>query len=178
MNNMPDKRSKARILVVTGPGKGKTTAAIGMAVRSLAHGKRVLLVRFAKMGDSGELAILGGFENMTILNDTHGMFPKHGSPDFAARAQSVRDLFERARALASANDVLIMDEICGVVAHGMLEEEPVLELLAALEPNQTAILTGRNAKPRLLAVADTVSEIECVKHGYRRGIAAEAGVEF
>lgn len=173
---MPPER--ARILVITGPGKGKTTAALGVLIRSLAYGRRALLTRFTKARHSGELDILNAFPNLTVLSGRYGMTPPAESPEFPKHAAAALELFERTREMAPDRDVLVMDEICGVVARNMVPEDAVVAFLAGLRGDQTAVLTGRGATPALIAAADTVSEILSLKHGFQHGIAAQEGVEF
>lgn len=172
------KSAAARVLVITGPGKGKTTAALGMVLRSLSYGEKVLLTRFTKAAHSGELDILGKQPNITILSGKYGMTPPPTSPEYPAHVAAAKELFEATRAAAPANDLIVMDEICGVTARGMVGQDEVAAFVRGLRPDQTVVLTGRGAGEKLLAVADTVSEILCIKHGYQRGINAQKGVEF
>lgn len=168
----------ARILIFTGPGKGKTTAALGMILRCVACGKKVLLARFTKAAHSGEVGILSNMSGVTVMGGGLGMTPSPNHPDYPVHVAAARDLFEKVRAEASRFDVVVMDEICGVASRGMVGEDEVAAFLKTLRRDQIAVLTGRGAGLKLMAVADTVSEIECVKHGYRRGIQAQKGVEL
>ena len=168
---------KARIIVITGPGKGKTTSALGMILRAHAHGRKILLVRFCKTSFSGELAVLEKMAGVVIRNGTCGMTPPPDSPEYERHARCARDLFAFAKTAAPDFDMVVMDEICGVTARNMVAEREVVDFLSRLRPDQSAILTGRGAGMGLIGVADTVSEIQCVKHGYRRGIGAQEGIE-
>lgn len=163
---------------MTGPGKGKTTAALGVILRSLSYGRTVLLARFAKARHSGELDILGRFPDVRILGGGLGMTPPPDHPDYPKHALAAREQFAEMRRLAGGFDVVVMDEICGMTSRGMLDEAEVVAFLAGLRPDQCAVLTGRGAGNALIAAADTVSEIGCVKHGFTRGISAQEGVEF
>lgn len=169
--------SGARILVITGPGKGKTTAALGMILRAHAHGRTVLLARFCKNSFSGELAVLGKLPGVTIRNSECGMTPPPDHPDFARHLQCARDLFAWAVENAPEFDTVVLDELCGAVAKDLVPEGDVVEFLGRLRPEQAAVLTGRGATPGLIDAADTVSDIHCVKHGYQQGIAAQEGIE-
>ncbi len=169
---------KARIILITGPGKGKTTSAMGVVLRCLAGGKRILLTRFTKAANSGELDILRDLPGLDILSGSYGMTPSPNHPDFPQHAAAARELFAKTRAVAGEYGALILDEICGVTARGMVAEEEVVAFLRGLHPGQTAVLTGRGAGLGLIAMADTVSEVLDLKHGYRRGITAQEGVEF
>lgn len=169
---------RARILVLTGSGKGKTTAALGMVVRAAAYGRKVLLVRFAKARHSGELDLFAGMANVTVLSDACGMTPPASHPDFPRHAAEAMRLFAETRSLADSYDMIVLDEICGMVARAMVPETLLLSLLKGLRPDQTAVLTGRGAGVALMAVADTVSEVLALKHGFDRGIPAREGVEY
>lgn len=163
---------------MTGPGKGKTTAALGIILRSLSYGRKVLLARFAKARHSGELDILGSFSGMRILGGGFGMTPAPEHPEYPKHVAAARELFRRVRESAGEFDLVVMDEICGITARGMVEEAEVAAFLASLRASQAAVLTGRGAGVALIAAADTVSEIGVVKHGFTRGISAQEGVEF
>lgn len=175
---MSDSAARARVLIITGSGKGKTTAATGMILRSLACGKKVLLTRFAKARRSGELDILETLPGLTVLQGEFGMTPPPSSPDFPKHAAGAMELFMKTMEMASEFEVLVLDEICGVTARDMVSEEAVAAFVGGLDGSKTAILTGRGAGDRLIALADTVSEILSLKHGFTRGIAAQKGVEF
>ncbi len=169
---------KARILVVTGPGKGKTTSALGVVLRCAARGKKTLLVRFTKAQFSGELAILSSFPGVTIVSGEYGMTPRPDHPEYPKHVAAARALFAQTVRQAHEYDAIIMDELCGVVARDMVHENEVVEFLHSLRPDQIAMLTGRGASLGLIAIADTVSTIECTKHGYTHGIHAQEGVEL
>ena len=168
---------KARILILTGPGKGKTTSALGMILRALGHGKKVLLVRFCKTEFSGELPALAALNGITIHSGDCGMTPPPDHPDFPRHVRCARELFAFAQSAAPGFDMIVLDEICGVTARNMVDESAVAAFLSTLRPNQSAILTGRDAGPLLIEAADTVSEIRSVKHGYQQGVAAQDGIE-
>ncbi|MCD8351944.1 MAG: cob(I)yrinic acid a,c-diamide adenosyltransferase [Planctomycetaceae bacterium] len=169
---------RARVLVITGPGKGKTTAATGMILRSLSYGKKVLLTRFTKARHSGELDILEKLPGLTILQGEYGMTPPRTHVDYPKHVEAAQNLFRRTQEMVNDFEVVVMDEICGVTARDMVSEEAVAAFVKGLDEDKTAILTGRGAGTKLLAVADTVSEIFSLKHGYMRGITAQKGVEF
>ena len=171
-------QNRARILVVTGPGKGKTTSATGIILRSVAHGRKVLLSRFAKSTRSGELDILEKLPGVSILSSGRGMTPPPDHSDYPLHVAAARELFDKTIAAAPSVDLVVMDEICGITSRNMIAEEEVTAFLDTLRSDQVAVLTGRNAGLCLLAAADTVSEVRDVKHGYTRGINAQSGVEY
>lgn len=166
-----------RIVLFTGDGKGKTTAAYGMALRFLGHGKRVLIARFCKNLPSGETIALAGFPGLAILDSARGMPPPPGHPDYPEHIEAAEALFAAAAARSPGYDCILLDEICVAVNRRLLPEDRAVAFLKSLTPGQTAVLTGRAAGVGLLALADTASEALCLKHGYRNGIAAQAGVE-
>lgn len=170
--------SGPRVLVITGPGKGKTTAACGVILRSAAHGKKTLLTRFAKTTRSGELSIIEKLPEVVIFQGDRGMTPPPTHPDYPLHVAAARKLFDETKARADEFDTIVMDEICGITSRGMIGEGEVVDFLRSLRPEQTVVLTGRGAGVELIAAADTVSEIQCLKHGYMRGLPAQEGVEM
>jgi len=179
---LPDLR-KGLIIVHTGPGKGKTTAALGTALRAVGQGLRVLMVQFIKGSwHYGELdaAPLLGEERFTILPMGRG-FVKVGAekPD----PEDVR-LVEEAWRLANEKiqsgqyDLVILDEINYAISYKMLRPEVVVEGLRAKPEMVHVILTGRNAHPDIVAMADLVTEMREVKHPYQHGIPAQRGIEY
>lgn len=169
--------SRPRILLFTGEGAGKTSAALGKALRLVGRGRRVAVIQFLKGDpDIGELPALA---RLGILVEQHGLgfVPPPHDPTYAAHRAAAERGLARAWELAEGCDALVLDEVCGAVAKGLLAESAVLALLAALRPGQVVILTGRDATPGLIARADTVSELRCIKHALAAGIVAEEGVE-
>ncbi len=170
--------ARARIILITGPGKGKTTSAMGVVLRCLACGKSILLVRFTKVLNSGELDILRDLPGLDILSGVYGMPPPKEHPDYPKHAAAAKELFAKTRAAAARYDAVVLDEICGATDKGMIPEEEVVQFLRQLRPDQTVVLTGRGAGLGLIAAADTVSHVQDLKHGFRKGISAQEGVEF
>ncbi len=172
---------KPRILLITGDGKGKTTAAMGLALRSAGHNLRVFILQFAKNDDStGELAAFERFDNVRFEQCGRGFIPKPESPRYAEHKQAAQKCLAIAnREITSGNwDVIVLDEICVAVAHGLINDAEAIEILSAAPADMILCLTGRGATPSLIAASDTVSSIACVKHGMDTGIAAQKGVEF
>jgi cob(I)alamin adenosyltransferase len=171
----------ARTLIFTGDGKGKTTAALGMAVRAAGHGQRVLIVQFLKSNsETGELRGFGCLPKVEIVQMGCGFVPREDHPEFAAHRDAARQALEfAAKALKSAEyDLVVLDEVCGAISRKLIDEAPVLELLAWPERTACIVLTGRGAGPGLIAFADTVTEMRCVSHGFQQGLKAQEGVEF
>lgn len=170
-----------RILVFTGDGKGKTTAALGMAVRAVGHRLPTLIVQFIKSDAStGELAAMEALPCVDIRQMGLGFVPPADSPTFAAhREAALHGLRAASEALASGKyRMAILDEICTAVAKNLVSEEAVIAAVKRAAPDSIVVLTGRRACRALIDLADTVTEMRCVKHGYERGRKAQEGVEF
>lgn len=166
------------IQVYTGEGKGKTTAAVGLAVRALGQGMRVLLARFLKPDDpaSGEILFLRGAPGMDILSSGVGVLGGVSDPEGVAR--SVRETFGEARRRAAGVDLLILDEVLGAVRRGFLPLADLLDLLDNRPCGVEVVLTGRGAAPEVLERAHLVSRIVSEKHPMDAGISARRGIEY
>lgn len=172
---------KARTLIFTGDGKGKTTAALGMVLRAVGHGQRVLVVQFIKSNPAtGELLACGGLTNVEVVQMGCGFVPSEAHPSFGAHREMAEQAFEFARnsVVSGGFDLIVLDEICNAIARELVNEHAVIDMLNT--PGRTAclVLTGRNAGVRLMEQADTVTEMRCIKHGFSQGIDAQRGVEF
>jgi cob(I)alamin adenosyltransferase len=169
------------ILIFTGHGKGKSTAAFGMAIRAFGHGHRVCILQFMKADDStGEVATLRDKLGIEIRLLGLGFVPKKDHPAYpkhqaAAQAGFAEALLEMT---AGNSDLLILDEICGSIALGLLDEAQVLEALQNSRDDLNIVLTGRDATQRLIELADTVSEMVPHKHALEAGVPAREGVEY
>jgi cob(I)alamin adenosyltransferase len=170
-----------RVVLLTGDGKGKTTSALGMALRAAGRGQRVCVVQFIKGGgETGEaraLRLLPGVEHRVC---GLGFVTVRGGAAFEAHARAAREglAFAAEKLRDPACGMVVLDEVCGAVALGLLTARDVCKALASAAPGKTIVLTGRGACQELLDLADTVSRIECVKHAYDRGVPAQAGVEW
>lgn len=170
---------RKNILIFTGNGKGKSTAAFGMAVRANGHGQRVLILQFLKQDETvGELVGLKQL-GIEVLQVGRGFVPRMDHPDYDDHRQAAQEGFAFARkALNSGEyDLIVLDEICGAIAKHLLAEDEVLSALEAA-PSMNIVLTGRGATERLIELADTVSDIHPHKHALADGIGARKGVEF
>ncbi len=170
------------ILINTGAGKGKTTAALGTAMRALGCGMKVLMLQFIKGSwHYGELDAAEAFGGRFVLKQMGRGFVKVGGAE--TDAEDVR-LVEAAWAegreaiLSGAWDVVILDEINYAISYKMLDPAAVAETLRAKPEMVHVILTGRNAHPLLVELADTVTEMREVKHAYQKGILAQRGIEY
>ena len=169
-----------RILVFTGDGKGKTTAALGMALRARGHGLRVCVIQFVKAdADVGEVRALAQIQ-VNVLQTGRGFLPKPTDARWAEHCAAAEvGLRQATEAIAGAqHDMIILDEICLAVARGLLKEADVITAVKSAPPGMCIVLTGRDASPGLIALADTVTEMRSVKHGMQNGVPAQKGVEL
>jgi cob(I)alamin adenosyltransferase len=178
---MPDIR-RGLIIVNTGPGKGKTTAAMGTALRAVGQGMRVLMLQFLKGSwHYGELDAVQAFGDKFVIKQMGRGFVKVGTekPD----SEDVRMVGEAwAEGVTAINsgtwDLVILDEINYAISYGMLDPVEVVETLKSKPEMVHIILTGRNAHPTIVEVADTVTEMRQVKHAYEKGVMAQRGIEY
>ena len=169
---------KGYIHVYTGDGKGKTTAALGLALRAAGAGLKVFIAQFMKLGDYSEIKALERFgDGVTVEQYGLGRFIR-GNPD-PADIDAARKGMERVREIFAAgrHRVVILDEANVAAACGLFSPVDLLELVNAKPDEVEVILTGRNAAPEILARADLVTEMKMVKHYYQAGVAARVGIE-
>jgi cob(I)alamin adenosyltransferase len=172
---------KSRVLIFTGDGKGKTTAALGMALRASGHGLRALILQFIKADTSvGELTGLKYLPGVETIQMGRGFVPSPTNPAFREHCQAAFHGVEKAlEALRSKRyDLIILDEICTAMAMGLITEDQVMGVIDQANEDLCLVLTGRGASDRLISKADTVTEMRCLKHGLQEGIAAQKGVEY
>ena len=171
---------RARILIFTGDGKGKTTAALGMALRASGYGMRVLVIQFIKNCRSGELKAVEKLSNITIVQAGMGFFYGKNNAELAVHKNAAEKGLHLAQQaiVGSEYQLIILDEICYAVSKGLLEEQKVIAVLEKAKPGGCLVLTGRGATAGLVDLADTVTEMRCVKHGMDSGTPAQRGVEL
>ncbi|MFN3716237.1 MAG: cob(I)yrinic acid a,c-diamide adenosyltransferase [Thiobacillus sp.] len=165
------------LLVITGNGKGKSTAAFGTVARALGHGMKVGVVQFIKSRtDTGEEAFLGKYAEWHVTGDGFTWDTQNREQDIAA---AERGWAITARMLAdSAYQLVVLDELTYLLNYGYLDRDAVLDALAHRPPMQHVIVTGRAAPQDLTDLADTVSEIADVKHAFRAGVKAQPGIDL
>ncbi len=171
---------KGLLIVFTGPGKGKTTAALGMALRAIGHGMRVGIVQFIKGGqDSAERAVFSGFENVDfqVIGDGFTWLTQNREQDIATAERAWAEAERMIRDPRYA--LVILDELNLVLKYGYLDLTRVLAAFSARRAELHIVVTGRNAPQALVTQADLVSEIRVIKHPYReQGVKAQKGIEF
>lgn len=175
------KTQKGLLLVYTGTGKGKTTAALGLALRALGHGARVFMVQFKKSNPgTGEIkAIQKYLPDFVVVQSGKNKMREDG---FLAEddISVTRDGFARGKAavLSGEYDLVIFDEINIVMDRGQLPVDEVIEMLSKRPSHVDIVLTGRNAPIEISNLADLVSEVQEIKHHFKTGIKARRGMEF
>jgi len=175
-------RQPGLIHIYCGEGKGKTTAAMGLILRAAGHGRRILLLQFLKNGKSGELVPLGQIPGVRILSGkatTHFTIAMNEEEKAETLSLHCRYLAEAERAAGSGElDMLVLDEAFGAIQTGLLPEEELLSFLRGKPADLEVVLTGRYPSADMLALADYISEIKCIRHPWTRGIAAREGIEY
>jgi cob(I)alamin adenosyltransferase len=171
---------KGYVQIYTGNGKGKTTAALGLALRAAGHGLKTIIVQFMKGQHYGELdsaKMLGGL--VTIEQFGHPQFCRLTDPPDAADVKRAQAALMRIREIISAKtcDVLIIDEGTTAVMFNLIRESDLLELIKDRPSGMELVLTGRGATPALMEAADLVSEMKDIKHYYNKGVQARKGIE-
>ena len=179
--------------VYHGDGKGKTTAAMGLALRAHAAGWPVLVVQFLKDGTSGEVRELAALDGaaVRVLHDeppvvfTFRMTPEQRVASKRAHDENIQAALDAAREAAGPGTagplLIVLDEVLDALNAGLLDEVPLHELVqlaSGAQAGPEVVLTGRNPAPWLLDAADYVTQMRAERHPYERGIAARAGVEY
>ena len=172
---------KGLLIVHTGPGKGKSTAAFGLALRMLGHRRKVGVVQFIKGAwQSGERDALAAFGELVVWH-TMGEGFTWETQDLARDIAAAARAWAQAEALMADPDLalLVLDELNIALRYDYLDIAEVVSFLQTEKPAMThVVLTGRNAKDELIEIADLVTEMELIKHPFRSGIKGQPGVEF
>jgi len=168
------------LIVHTGTGKGKSTAAFGMVLRCIGHGMRVGIVQFIKgVWETGERNVLQRFPELVTCRAMGEGFT-WDTQDRARDIAAARAAWDAAKALIAdpGYRLILLDELNIVLRYDYLPIDEVVETLKAKPRDLHVIVTGRNAKPELIEIADLVTEMTLVKHPFRGGVKAQAGIEF
>ena len=166
--------------VYTGDGKGKTTAAFGLALRAAGHGWQVKIIQFMK-GDPcyGEIAGAAQVKGLEVVQTGLPTFVERGNPSKEDLAEAQRGLAEARAALASGHyRMVILDELNVAVDYGLVSLEDALVLVESCPREVELVFTGRGAKKAVLDRADLVSEVREVKHPYQKGIVSRVGIDY
>lgn len=170
------------IQIYCGDGKGKTTAAVGLAVRAAGRGNPVVMAQFLKNADSGERLILSKLPGVTLLEIPEEMKFVYSMTEEEKRLESERQtaLFEKAVALSELNGagLLVLDELCSAISTGMIPVEQVTSFLDRRPPELEVVITGRDPHPELQSRADYLTEMKKRKHPFDQGKPARKGIEW
>jgi cob(I)alamin adenosyltransferase len=175
----PLRRAPSIVLVHTGDGKGKTTAAMGVVLRGVARGWRVLVIQFVKSDEwrSGEADVL---ERLGVEWHTMGDGFTWEVEDLGRSAELTRVAWELAKSAIAGGqyDLVLLDEVTYPITWGWIDERDVIATLAGRPEQVNVVLTGRDATDGVIAIADTVSEVRNVKHAFDQGIRAKKGIDY
>jgi len=183
ITKLTPKEPKGLVVVITGNGKGKTTTALGIAVRACGHNLRTSIIQFMK-GDiyAGEW---DGIKKMNcqveLISTGKGFCGIQGNPyPFKEHRENAQEAIQLARQKMESGqlDILILDEINNALSLRLVDLEQVLEVIRQKPPLMHLVLTGRDAHPQIIESADTVSEIREIKHAYRKGIEPQPGIDY
>jgi len=173
-------QEKGLLIVHTGKGKGKTTAALGMVVRMIGHGKKVGVVQFVKGAmTTGEKVVFDAFPEQVEFKPMGEGFTWN-TQDRSRDIALAREAWDEVRRMVADPDyaMVLADELNIVLRYDYLPLEEVLAVLTAKDAMKHVVVTGRNAPEALIEVADLVTEMEMIKHPFRSGVKAQKGIEF
>jgi cob(I)alamin adenosyltransferase len=171
---------KGLLIVHTGKGKGKSTAAFGMVFRCIGHGMRAGVIQFVKGAwATGERTVLEKFPDLVTIKAMGEGFTWE-TQDRERDVAHARAAWEEAKKMIDDPDysLVMLDELNIVLRYDYLPADEIIAVLKAKPANKHVIVTGRNAKDELIEIADLVTEMEQVKHPFRSGVKAQAGIEF
>lgn len=166
--------------IYCGDGKGKTTCAMGLAVRAAGHGRKVVVAQFLKGNNSGERAVLESLPTVNCLpvpETIKFIFAMDEQEKAQARTQMTA-AFAQAVEASRDSDLLVLDELCGAITTGMVPLENVLAFLDSRPENLEVVITGRDPAPELQERADYITEMRKVKHPFDKGVNAREGIEW
>lgn len=169
---------KGYIQVYTGDSKGKTTAALGLALRAAGAGLKVFIAQFIKKRRCSEHKALDRFKDLITVKQYGTGFLKGGKPTKSA-IDAAQKGFEEVKSIISSKtyDMVVLDEINVAVHYKLLNVEDIVDLLNSRPPGMEIVLTGRYADEKIIEMADLVTEMKGIKHYYKKGVKARKGIE-
>lgn len=183
ITRLEPKEKKGLVIVITGHGKGKTTTALGIAVRACGHNMRVCIIQFMKgdlyTGEWDGIKKLGS--QVELLSTGKGFCGIQGNPyPYEEHRENAQDAIQLTHQKMESGqyDILILDEINNALKLRLVDLEQVLKIIHGKPPLMHLVLTGRDAHPQIIEMADTVSEIKEVKHAYQKGIEPQPGIDY
>ena len=173
---------KGQVHIYTGDGKGKTTAAMGLAFRASAYDKKIYILQFLKGRKTGERLSAKKFDNITFerANKSKKFFIQMTDEEKKEQKQEIKKIWEKINGILKESDyeIIIFDEIMGAISNGMVEIEDVKKLIENKGEDKEFILTGRNAPEELIEMAGYVTEMKMIKHPFNNNVPARKGVEY
>lgn len=169
------------IHIYCGDGKGKTTAAVGLAIRAAGAKQKVLFTQFFKCGDSSEISVLKQLDSITVhvCTTRHGFFKNMNAEQRAKATADYTNLFaDIIKQAENGIGLLVLDEVISASNYGVVPMERLIDFLKNKPAELEVVLTGRNPADELLALADYVTEMKKIKHPFDRSIMARKGIEF
>ncbi|MBT3319264.1 MAG: cob(I)yrinic acid a,c-diamide adenosyltransferase [Clostridia bacterium] len=170
---------KSYIHVYTGDGKGKTTAAMGLAIRAAGRGLRVKVVQFLKGRATGEMFVMNDIDNIEFIqvSKCKKFFPDMSEDEKTAMRSEVRDFWPKIQGWLGDADLLILDEALGAISVGLLSVSQVCDILDTRQTTEV-VLTGRDSPDEIIDRAHVVTDMHAVKHYMDDGVKARAGIEY
>jgi cob(I)alamin adenosyltransferase len=162
--------------IYTGEGKGKTTAAMGLALRAIGHGRKVVILQFLKSGTSGELIPLEELGATVIAGKAGCKFVSAMTREEKQETRKMHDENLR-KALGMTFDLLVLDEACAALKYDLVDPNLIGQTIS-LKSEREIVLTGRDPAQFLLDEADYITDMVCVRHPYERGTTAREGIEY
>ncbi|WP_110956124.1 cob(I)yrinic acid a,c-diamide adenosyltransferase [Anaerosinus massiliensis] len=169
------------LIVHTGNGKGKTTAALGLALRAWGNGYKTLILQFIKGSwKYGELKALQQLSPGIVIQQMGEGFSQKDHDDKEKHIAAAKKTLEIAKReiISGSWDMIILDELNYALKFGLIQLEPVMDLIALKSNNLHLVITGREAREEIIACADLVTEMKEIKHPYKQGVKAQKGIEF
>ena len=167
-----------KLIVITGDGKGKTTSALGMALKAAGRGHKVYIAQFIKEGDYSEIKALRRLSDLITVEQfgLGGFFGRNPTPE---DIQAARKGLEKVATVMSSDDyrVIVLDEANVAIKYKLFSEQELLDIIAISSENLEVILTGRHAARKIFEKADQVIEIKAIKHYYQKGVKARVGID-
>lgn len=174
-------QEKGLVIIYTGEGKGKTTAALGLVLRAVGYKKRCLIVQFGKIWFTGELAGIKYLPDVKIIQGGKGFVKILGDRvPLEDHKKAALDLYHILYKEVSSGkwDIVVADEIIGTLKSKILPQDLVIKLIKEKPQNLDLVLTGHHLPKSLIKYADLVTEMQEIKHPYKKGILAKKGVDF
>ena len=170
---------KGYVHLYTGNGRGKTTAALGFALRAAGAGLKVFIVQFAKGTATSELVSLRKLSGRIIVKQFGSRSFIKGEPSHNDRAQAAKGMAMVRRLIEKGScDVVILDELCGACVHKLVSIDETIDMIRNKHDSVELVITGRNAQKEMIRVSDVVTEMREIKHYYTKGVKARKGIEY